>query len=414
MKILHILSQHPDSTGSGYWLQNMLRQAARHGHANRMVAGISSEQLPQLSGIDNHNCRFVTFGAPPLAFPIPGMSDVMPYPSSRFADLNAAQIEAYQQAFKKVIAQALVDFSPDIIHSHHLWLVSAIARQLAPTIPMVTSCHSTDLRQFHLCPQLQERVRPWCRQIDRVLALSRDQKVLIEQIFGIEAGRIDLVGGGFAAEYFNFRTKDQRPPVRLLYAGKLSFAKGVDSLLRVFATLADSNLELHLAGSGSGAEEKRCLDLAKTAGDRVYLHGRVSQPQLAGLMGSAHLFVLPSLYEGLPLVLLEALASGCRIITTTLPGCRELLESVDPELVDIVELPVMAAIDRPMANSQGDFERRLAASIITMVARIRSRPSRPSPAEVARITSGYAWEAVFARVEAAYRQACNDRVSHGK
>ena len=65
------------------------------------------------------------------------------------------------------------------------------------------------------------------------------------------------------------------------------------------------------------------------------------------LLRRCHLFILPSFYEGLPLVLLEALASGCRIITTDLSGCRELLDAADPDLVEFVELPVLQEIDRP-------------------------------------------------------------------
>ena len=398
MKILHILSQHPESTGSGYYLQNMLRQAARHGHRNLLIAGISQGWMPKIDGVDTRDCRFVRFAQPPLDFPIPGMSDVMPYPSSRFAKLTAEQLSAYRQAFREVIDEALGAFAPDIIHSHHLWLVSAITRQLAPEIPMMTSCHSTDLRQYQLCPHLQEEVHTPCRQIDRVLALSHDQAQMIETLYAIDPGRIEVVGGGFAAELFSCPVKEPPPPVRLLYAGKLSFAKGVDSLLQAFARIADPHVELHLAGSGSGSEAAHCLRLAERVGPSVVLHGRVDQSRLAQLMGQAHIFILPSLYEGLPLVLLEALASGCRIITTALPGCLELLDQVDRTQVSFIPLPMTHTIDRLTPVEQESFACDLARSTSAMADLVRDTPNPANPAERTTITRHYTWEAVYTRI----------------
>ena len=62
-------------------------------------------------------------------------------------------------------------------------------------------------------------------------------------------------------------------------------------------------------------------------------------------MRAAHVFVLPSFYEGLPLVLVEALACGCRLVCTDLPGVRSgLLPHLEPVL-DRVPMPALAGID---------------------------------------------------------------------
>lgn len=137
----------------------------------------------------------------------------------------------------------------------------------------------------------------------------------------------------------------------------------------------------------------------------MQLHGRVDQPQLAGLMAAAHIFVLLSLYEGLPLVLLEALACGCRIVTTGLPGCQELLDDIDCELVSYVELPALATIDRLTPHVEEPFAGKLAAALVTMAERVRRTPKPGSTAIFAGLTAQHTWAAVFARVEAAYRLA---------
>ncbi len=401
MKILHLISQHPESTGSGFYLQNIIRQATGAGHQNYLVAGISGNRLPQLDCITSQSCRFAHFDQGVLNYIIPGMSDVMPYPSSTFGALSPVQIDTYEQAFGEVIEHAVDDFSPDIIHSHHLWLVSAVARKLFSTIPMVTSCHSTDLRQFLQCPHLRGRVLPHCRKIDRVLALSGDQADKIKQLYSIASDRIDIVGGGYDETLFTMQRKCKSPQVQMLYAGKLSFAKGVDVVLRSVQSIGIRGLHLHLAGSGTGKEEQYCLELAAKAGALVTLHGMICQQELARLMERCHIFILPSFYEGLPLVLLEALASGCRIITTDLPGCKELLGDADADLVQFIKLPVMKQIDRPEPEDLAIVEKRLREAINSMVARVLVSPS-PDPKNIQKITSRFGWKGVFGKINRAY------------
>jgi glycosyltransferase involved in cell wall biosynthesis len=403
MKILHLISQHPESTGSGFYLQNIIRQATAVGHQNYLVAGISGNMFPQLNCIDRQFCRYVHFEQGLLDYPIPGMSDVMPYLSSTFGSLSAAQIAAYQRVFGEVIEGAVDDFVPDIIHSHHLWLVSAVARKLFPAIPMVTSCHSTDLRQFLQCPHLREKVLGLCQKIDRVLALSGDQTDKIRKLYGIASSRIDIVGGGYDENVFTIQPKARSPQVEMLYAGKLSFAKGVDVLLRTVQSLKGIDVHLHLAGSGTGEEGQCCLDLAEKMGAQVTVHGRINQQDLARLMGSCHIFILPSFYEGLPLVLLEALASGCRIITTDLAGCKELLGDADRDLVAFIERPVMKKIDRPEPEDLPIVEKRLREAIYSMVARVRVSSS-PDPENIQTITSKFSWQAVFRKINRAYNR----------
>ena len=162
LKILHVLSQRPDATGSGIYLQSMMREAAAAGHDNVMIAGIQSDRDAELHGVTPEQCRFVRFNGEDLSFRIPGMTDIMPYPSVRFADLSEAELEIYENVFTRVLQETVAAFQPDIIHSNHLWLVSSLAREAAPGIPIVCSCHGSDLRQFRQCTHLRDRVLAGC------------------------------------------------------------------------------------------------------------------------------------------------------------------------------------------------------------------------------------------------------------
>ncbi len=408
MKILHILSQRPDSTGSGYYIQNIIRRAEKAGYCNHLLAALPLGEEMHLSGVVSSTMEFVRFSGGDLTYAMPGMSDVMPYESSKFCELTEEQITSYEDVFAEKIQNAAKVFQPDIVHSHHLWMATAVARRVLPEIPLVTTCHSTDLRQFMQCENLRSRVLSDCQGIDRILSLSRYQTGKIADLYGIKKNRIEIIGGGFNPELFSRVDKPIPPPIQILYAGKLSYAKGVDLLLDCCLRLNTLPIHLHLAGSGTGEEEAHCLRLAKELGADVSVHGRIEQHQLARLMGLCHLFILPSFFEGLPLVLLEALSSGSRIITTDLPGCRELLAQADANLVEFIQLPLMERIDRP---SPGDVERLrsdLAGAIEKMVQRILQEPT-VSQAEIDKLISASTWDSAFARIETTYRKVIKEK-----
>jgi glycosyltransferase involved in cell wall biosynthesis len=237
-----------------------------------------------------------------------------------------------------------------------------------------------------------------------VLALSLNQRRRITELYGIPEDRIDVVGGGYDDALFPWGTKHPSPPVHLLYAGKISYAKGVDLLLGSCRRLAGEPLHLHLVGSGTGEEAAKCLALAENAGITVTVHGRVDQRSLAALMRSCHVFVLPSLYEGLPLVLLEALASGCRVVATDLPGCRELLAEAGPDLAAFAPLPLRMRVDSLFPEDRDDFESSLAQAILAMARRVEASPE-PSRQDAQAITSAFTWGAVFQRVMTSCRLA---------
>ena len=403
MKILHILSQRPDSTGSGYYVQNVIRLAARAGHYNYLLAALPVDGEAHLEGLTGISTDFVRFNSGDLDFAIPGMSDVMPYESSIFSSLTEEQLAAYEKVFAEKIHRAVTTFKPDIIHSHHLWIATAVCRRVFPQMPLLTSCHSTALRQFEKCHHLRERVLTPCRSIDRVLSLSSHQAEKIMELYGIDNDRIDVVGSGYNDEIFCYRKKLPSSPVQILYAGKLSYSKGVDLLLQCCMQLDDVPIHLHLVGSGTGEEADKCLELAAQLRARITVHGKIPQLQLARLMGSCHIFVLPSFFEGLPLVLLEAVASGCRIIATDLPGCRELLEKVGPELVEFIRLPELEEIDRPFEKDIANLQAALGRAIRIMVERTLGQEMLCRD-DSQRYINSFRWSAVFVRIEKAYRK----------
>ena len=162
-------------------------------------------------------------------------------------------------------------------------------------------------------------------------------------------------------------------------------------------------LVLHLVGTGSGKEKKECLFLAEKFKNRVIIHGALDHRNLAVLMRKTHIFILPSFFEGLPLVLMEALASGCRIITTSLPGTMEILGNSQSGMIDTVELPMLETIDSPFEKDMELLKCRLAQTIESVVKKsIKNR--QPDIKTSLEISKEYTWEMVFSRIENIYKK----------
>ncbi|MDX9788303.1 MAG: glycosyltransferase family 4 protein [Desulfobacterales bacterium] len=403
MRILHLLSQRPDATGSGIYVQAMLREARARGHGNFLVAGINAGDRGVSENVDDDACSFVEFNGADLPFPIAGMSDVMPYPNRRFRDLTPAELIRYQRCFELRIQNAVARFRPDILHSHHLWLMTAFVRRLFPDLPLVTSCHGTDLRQFETCPHLQAWVRPAIQHLDAVLALSRIQREEILSMHGLPPERVLVTGAGYCRDLFNLPDhKPVPPPVQLIYAGKLCRAKGLPNLLRALHTIKDYSWHLTLAGGGSGPEKEECLQLAFTLGDRVTVIGAVSQPELAFAMQKAHVFILSSFFEGLPLALLEAMACGCRVIATEVPGVQELFQTDFSPWVTTLPTPPLRQVDRPIPGTEEAFENRLSELLQFQIQAVLNEPAIPAN-EINRFLEPFTWPRVFDRIERIYQ-----------
>jgi glycosyltransferase involved in cell wall biosynthesis len=403
MKILHIISQTPDFTGSGKFIQEIISQGTQNGHENFLLAGVQADfELPDTLIAKDH-CSFVKFDGKDLAYPIPGMSDVMPYQSSIFSSLCETDMLVYQKAFHKKIHAAIDRFTPDILHTHHLWVVSALAKSIVPEIPMVTTCHGTCLRQHYLCPDVGRKITKDLGKIEKIIALSCDQKKNIIKTIDADPSKITVISGGYNEACFYYEPKTFHGIVELVYAGKLSSAKGVPWLLKSLEQIKELPFRLHMAGSSSGKERKKCLSLAGALGSKVVYHGSLSHEDLGTLMRKSHIFVLPSFFEGLPLVLMEALACGCRIITTALPGAKEILGTDETLMVKLFELPKLETIDTPYEKDKILLENRLARILRQTIEEVMEKVE-PDMDYIFSTTGSYTWEKIFKKIETVYSE----------
>ena len=406
MKILHLLSQKPEATGSGMMVRALIREASKAGHQNYLLAGVDCrESLPEIPHIAPECCSFVEFGGGDIPYDIVGMSDVMPYRSCRFSNLSEDELSLYQKCFREELNKAVTDFQPDIIHSNHLWILTSTAKKVISRIPVAATCHGTDIRQYHFCPDLRNIVSEGCSVVDAVFVLTELHRKEVRSLYDIPENKIHVIGTGYDDQLFTPGTKSLAGPLEIVYAGKLSRAKGVIYLLEA---LQDFNTDfiLHVAGAGTGAEEEEIRRSASGFGETVKFHGPLSHEALASIMGRSHIFVLPSLYEGFPLVVLEALASRCLVVATALPSLREIFSNEAwHRYVRLVPPPSMQGPDTPCASDIPDFVAALRVAVteqLEAAEKLRSIEHRASDSLLSDLLVQYRWSIVFKRIERVY------------
>ena len=376
MRILSVTAQKVDSTGSGVFLTELVKGFGELGCAQAVVCGTVSGdaiRLPEQVALFP-----VYYNSEDLPFPICGMSDEMPYESTRYRDLTEEMTRRLFSAFRKKVTETVETFRPDVILCHHLYFLAALIRETYPDIPVYGQCHGSDLRQLRKNSWQRQWITAGIQKLDGIFALHQQQKEVICEVFGVPADKVTVMGTGYNSKVFflNEAAKQNRDPqkLRLIFAGKLSEKKGLYSLLRALRQVSHpENVELALAGGyGNAAEYAQIRRLAEVSPCAVTFLGKLSHQELALEMNRSDAFILPSFYEGLPLVLIEAMACGLKTVCTDLPGIRPWLDRAIPVSGTIfVTPPRMHNEDEPFPEDLPGFEERLAEAIDTL----RNRPT---------------------------------------
>jgi glycosyltransferase involved in cell wall biosynthesis len=238
----------------------------------------------------------------------------------------------------------------DLIHAHAPLPCGHAAMLLAEElkIPYVVSVHGLDAYSTN---QVRGISGEYCRRISqrtyrlakRVICVSN--QVAEKVLAGGPAIRTSVVYNGVDPELF-FPGDEPASPPSILSIGNLIPIKGHETLLRAFAAMASRYAELHLEIVGDGPERERLAALARElrVDQRVRFSGRKTRREVAKLLRDCVLFALPSKYEGLGCVYLEAMSSGKVAIGCHGQGIEEIIRhSFDGWLVSPDNVQELAA-----------------------------------------------------------------------
>lgn len=365
MRILNVSAQKPDSTGSGVYLAEMVRCQLAAGHEAAVVCGIDVADEARLApGAQVFPVHFNTEEVP---FPVAGMSDEMPYIATRYRDMTPQMVATFEAAFKQRIERALSEFAPDVVLCHHLYLLTALVRSWVADRPVYAVCHSTDLRQMRTHNLERERIMAGICNLDGIFALHEEQQGEIVELYGCKPELVRVLGTGYNASTYTYVPKAPTEALDILYVGKIWEKKGIGCLLEAYDQFDPGARKPNLCLVGGHNDEEEYARFKERASQCRYpveFAGRLGNGELVAAYQNADVFVLPSFFEGLPLVVVEALASGCRVVVSDLPGIRPwLTEHVPTAPVVYVKPPRMRSADEPYPEDLPAFEEGIARAL---------------------------------------------------
>lgn len=165
----------------------------------------------------------------------------------------------------------------------------------------------------------------------RIIVQNQDDMQFVRSIPGIQHNQVFLIkGSGVDLSEFDFSPPGHKKPLQVVMASRMLYDKGIKELVeaaRIIKSGIHRDVEFILAGkldaeNVSGIPEEILLQWT----DEGVVQWVGHQENIAGLYRQSAIVVLPSYREGFPKALIEACAIGRPIVTTDVPGCREVVD----------------------------------------------------------------------------------------
>ncbi len=251
----------------------------------------------------------------------------------------------------KAMLRAATDFQPDVINVQCFGPngVYATALSKLTSLPLVVSLQGETLMDdsdiYTISATMRAALRAGIRQAKCVTGCSAFTLRDAEARFGLERGAGRVVFNDANPDMVGTR-EEMGLPDRLDFLegtryiaclGRVVDNKGFDLLLEAFNLIRSDHPGVHLVvgGSGSKLESLRRLADDLALSDRVHFPGRLSRYEVAQVLTSATVFVMPSRLEPFGIVVLEAWRAGTAVIATSIGGPPEFVtDGADGLLVD--------------------------------------------------------------------------------
>lgn len=230
----------------------------------------------------------------------------------------------------------LLDYQPDVVHAHmvHANIFARISRVFLPVSRLICSAHSNNEGgRFRMLAYKYTH-----KLADVTTNVSKNASHSFEKLGAVPIGEITTVYNGIDLKKFekfnsNISLKEElsidvQTPI-FLAVGRFHDAKDYPNLIRSFLYLKSNNIfkekkpKLLIAGDGEGRLKIEQLIQDLELETDIILLGR--RDDIAALLNMADFFVLSSKYEGLPTVIIEAMACETYVIATDCGGSAEIM-----------------------------------------------------------------------------------------
>lgn len=242
------------------------------------------------------------------------------------------------------IYRTIKSMKPTIVHTHNTQpFIEGTVAALMAGVPVVV--HTDHGRQFPDKRRYMTAERILARFVKQVIAVSEATKNDLVQYEKIPASKIKVVANGINENKYRFQVDRQWKKRELNieadtgplvgWCGRLSPEKGLDILIRAVELLKNDFPKMVFLIAGEGDLDGPLRQEVKERNVERWVRFLGPRNDVHEIMGIIDLFVLPSLHEGLPLVLLEAMAASLAIVATNVGGIPDaVFDGVNGLLVE--------------------------------------------------------------------------------
>ncbi len=244
---------------------------------------------------------------------------------------HAYAIKRFQQAC--VIAAHLLKHPVHAMHAHFATSASRVSNLIYQLIglPYSITAHAKDIFHEDVKPEsLQGKIR----DARFVVTVSQFNRRYLQELMGSQPADIRCLYNGIDLTHFRPDPTTPREPNLILGVGRLVEKKGFDTLIHACALLRSWGIpfQCHIIGKGDLRDTLKTLIAQYALQDRVHLKGPRPQDAVLAAYHQAAIFALPCVVgkdgnrDGLPTVLLEAMASGVPVVSTSVTGNPEIID----------------------------------------------------------------------------------------
>lgn len=230
--------------------------------------------------------------------------------------------ESYKNSIDNYLSKNFT--KPNIIHAHHIYLDGYASLKYCKNnrIPLVISARGTTINKMYLKKNLRKRIDDTLKYASRIICVSDTLRNKIINL-GFEEEKVRTIPSGTKINRFdiNNRRNKNENIINILFVGQLTEMKGAKTLLKVIKKIGkQKNKIINFTIVGDGPYRDRFLQLDSR---HVNVLGNVLPDNINEIYVNSDIFILPSLSEGRPNVIYEAMASQCAIVASNVGGIHE-------------------------------------------------------------------------------------------